>query len=1640
MIIQCSKCGKKNKLDNSLLGHGVPHCGSCKAILDIPQNDENVISDFSEHSKEYISPYAKKCIDTKEKAKIEQKTEQWKSRLLDLTKRNRSLYFKVTKTTFRITSPDLQTLFNKLVIDETALIFPYGISKVIRADSQELFPQEKVLLEEQIKHGDLVIDIEPDKLMNGLYKLHRDCKNDLTERGVNTLFLSLGVLQWKESENSEQIILAPLILIPVSLTRKTTQEPYRLEPFDEEPILNPTLNCMLERNFGISMPEFSSEDEKTNIVDFLSKIQKIVEPKGWNIHHESYLCRLSFEKLPLYQDINQNADEINNYPITKILSGLKTDLPTDKNISIEEIDKIEPSKLHPVLNADSSQMEVLARAQAGQNLVVQGPPGTGKSQTIANLIAQCLYERKKVLFVSEKMAALDMVFKRLKQVGLSPTCLELHSHKSSKNKVITELGNTLYRDRIGDNTSNSEQNFNKLFIRRQKLNQYVKELHKKRGVQGKTAYDTLGKLVKIKSAPNIQFDLPFSSAMALASEDEEQLISVLERLSKNEVTKKGEDHPWRGAKIETDNYSPLIKDKIEEKLCQSLNIIEELMNILKKLNSDLGIKIPGTLLETKKIIELIDCLSECPELPLSLLNHNLSEIKLLHDKILEASRRQDNLNSSKYKMEEYFNCNLLNEPIKEIISELQKHQKSLFPIFSESYRNECKRLKPYWKKRSPITFCFRNIYTSLQNAITVTEEKKWVENHNEFFSEYLQDFYRGVETDWHKTLSFVPWVVKILHYFEDGIIPSQLKEMFDKIGIEHLKQVNNQLKERLNTVYTDTIEKVQSIETNIFPQKSLDKISASNFIVWVKIQINNIKALDEWVDYCRIKKNCIDLELTSYLTALVQTELEVKYIVPTFQKRLLKQWVSETYHEVPILREFTGENHEELRKQFVELDKLLSKSIALSTLFEWDKRAPYYQGNNSTSDLSQLGIMMKETKRQRRHKPLRWTFDKCAELIQDLKPCFLMSPLSVATYLSKGRFNFDIVIFDEASQIHPADAISPILRGKQLVLAGDSKQLPPTSFFKFSWNEEEDIDETDEEFSLEDLESILDTCAASPYFRQCSLLWHYRSKYEPLITFSNREFYNGRLITFPHSALESTNQCVEFTYIPDGIYDRGKNRSKTNIQEARKIVELIIEHAKNYGNNKTLGVITLNIQQEELIDRLLREELNKYPELSELFAEDKEEPIFIKNLERVQGDERDYIIISICYGKDSQGAMSMNFGPINQAGGERRLNVAVTRAREKTTIVCSMRPHEIDLARLTTKNPGVPIFQKYLEYAYHSGGKSSIDTISTDQPESVFEECVRDALIQEGYKIDCQVGCSAFRIDLAIRHPDNPGRYILGIECDGKAYHSAKTARDRDRLRQEVLEGLGWKIFRIWGTDWFSDDKNIIDKLNQRVNEIKAIPITEIEKLPKTQKENYPETLQSKPNGNNDHGKNKPTKDLPYYSYYKPKVSGTRESFYRNQREVVEVIREIIKHESPIHKEAIIRRVADIYNTNIGSNIKLHIESAITRIRNKSKDIHLENNMLWYGNNKEVQPRLPRPDDSPRPINEISIEELQSAGKYILKQQYGLPRQELNTQIAKLMGYSRCTSNMQDIINTAIDNLLSSEEAVIQDDQIKSSQ
>lgn len=566
--------------------------------------------------------------------------------------------------------------------------------------------------------------------------------------------------------------------------------------------------------------------------------------------------------------------------------------------------------------------------------------------------------------------------------------------------------------------------------------------------------------------------------------------------------------------------------------------------------------------------------------------------------------------------------------------------------------------------------------------------------------------------------------------------------------------------------------------------------------------------LSNWLDYVRVRYRVESLGFASLAKTLEQGGIKLKDIDAGYKLAVNDLLARQIFKETPGLARFSGNTHLAVQKQFREYDEKL-KRLQRERIAWRIAQNPIPKGyvGARAADYTDLALLQRECEKKKKHIPLRQLVRRAGNALAAIKPCFMMGPMSVAQYLARGEINFDLIVMDEASQMKPEDALGAIARGNQVVIVGDPNQLPPTSFFDRMIDDDEE-----ESTAIQESESILDM--AGLIFDTRTLRWHYRSQHEHLIAFSNQNFYDGRLVVFPTPHSVSEEFGVKLVRVP-----RGRFINRRNTEEAR-VIALAVQAHFLHRPQESLGVVAMSADQRDQIERAV-EALGKEDPLFQAALEQNQpadEPLFIKNLENVQGDERDVIFISCTYGPEEiAGKVFQRFGPINSDMGWRRLNVLFTRSKKRMHVFSSLRSEDI-LVSGTSKR-GVVAFRDFLAFAETGHLHRNIATGRV--PDSDFEVAVGSALAQAGFQVDPQIGVAGFFIDLAVRDPENPGRYLMGIECDGASYHSAKSVRDRDRLRQAVLEHLGWKIRRIWSTDWYRNPKGEIEPIIRELNSLR---------------------------------------------------------------------------------------------------------------------------------------------------------------------------------------------------------------------------
>lgn len=739
-----------------------------------------------------------------------------------------------------------------------------------------------------------------------------------------------------------------------------------------------------------------------------------------------------------------------------------------------------------------------------------------------------------------------------------------------------------------------------------------------------------------------------------------------------------------------------------------------------------------------------------------------------------------------------------------------------------------------------------------------------------------------------------------------------------------------------------------------------------------------------------------ELGVGEILAALVDSAVDDSMVAASMEYAVLRHWIDHQLRYDRRLRSRTGEERDEVVDQFRNIDhEVIDESIP-EIISAANERKP-------NSSYGQSALVRREGEKKRRHIPVRDLMDQARDVIQAIHPCFMMSPLAVSQYLPSD-IQFDVVIFDEASQVMPGDAVNCIYRGAALIAAGDQKQLPPTSFFMASTVGDEDDEEED---LASDYESVLDLMKSSGSFNAITLRWHYRSRHEHLIAFSNASFYESKLVTFP-SAVDHDDHLGVKLHQVNGTYRRSGARD--NPDEAKAVAARVINHFDNRPG-ESVGVVAFSAAQRDTIENALTLARAERPELENHFAEDRLDGLFVKSLEEVQGDERDVIILSVGYGPDENGKVYSNFGPINQKGGHRRLNVAVTRARKLVEVVSSVSASQIG----ETGSEGVRHFRRYLDYAERGPAALALELGPEGRDtESPFEDAVIDVIRGMGFDARPQVGVAGYRIDIGVIHPDRPGAFLLGVECDGAQYHSSRTARDRDRLRHEVLEGLGWRLHHIWGTAWYRNRDHEIDRLRKVLEEqltsahegrVAARPnsrVIEVEEVASVAHLEPPEWA------------------VPYEITRFPSFPRTDLSDEHNARYLVPFIDAVVETEGPIHTDVLALRLRD--HSGIGRVGRL-IRGTLNRAIQLSQ-IAVRDGDFVLGSDGSIDHVRSATVEATRTVAQVHSSEIELAVQYVVRDATSASRREVIEAVARAFGWSRTGSEVSLAIDRAIDTLV----------------
>jgi len=1243
--MQCPSCGFENRDSLKL-------CGKCASPLATPARRSAVL----------------------------RARDAWVAKLIDLSRRNKLLFFRNLKT---------------------------GTLDLSQCDSKVL---GDLLQGDTITLSGLLPDADETSTSARANEIRKTALTNLEERGLETLFIACGFATWPATDGGRPAE-SPVMLAPVALQKRGREGRGLTLKLTGELQINPVLLFSLEREHGLRITSESlletkgptGEESLTEPAIVYARLEKAgVGVKDLRVSPRLVLGNFAYQKMAMVKDLQDNLDQLATHDLIAAIAGDPGARETLRSGGAEEspstLDLIPPNNEFLVLDADSTQQVAIAGALSLRNGVIHGPPGTGKSQTIANLIAELAARGRRVLFVAEKRAALDVVLDRLQRRGLRHLALDLHGAGTTRRAVMSQFADSLAL--VHDSVPTDLDELHRRFVdRRKRLNDHVTRLHQSRAPAGLSVYQLQGRLMRFSRDEQSAIrwrDGELARLTANVMDEAHALLSELEGFGG--LFLRTDPSAWTGAKL------------------TSGSVVQETTDALRRLTDECW----PTLQDA--VSEIITA-NKAPN------PHTLDELRSL--------------------------LGLLNG--------INKSLECFEPaIFQQNLGVDIAALGPAKSRLSAVlAWCFNRNYRRVRRKIS--------------------ELRRDGEKSGGRLLEAVIMADAQLRRW-NALAPGQPPTKCDGLAT-------------CRSALDETIANLEQLAT-VLARVDLRRCSIQELRHLTQALAADTNTPHRLPRLIEIEERLGELGLGKLLEEIRRRRPDSRVWRKILEHAWLASGLDSARGEDPNLAGFNGDVHQRFRDEFCELDTERLDLSAQRVRRAHAERALAAMNAHPEQD----ALIRHEAARRARHLPFRRLLAQAPDVLTALRPCWFASPLSVSELMPAARQYFDLVLFDEASQVLPEDAVPALLRGSAAVVAGDQNQLPPTSFFDLSGDDEDEDAEVAS--AVEGFESLLDQMLGlieTPW----SLDWHYRSLDESLIAFSNRYIYGDRLITFPGSGGPPALSRVLVPFIPgqDG-------QEESSSAEVRRVVELILKHATEHPD-ETLGVIAMGIKHAQRVEAAVEYALVARPDLEAFFAEDKKERFFVKNLERVQGDERDAIILTIGYGKDRSGRLLYRFGPLLNKGGERRLNVAITRARRRMTVVSSFDYRDMDPDR--TKARGVELLRLYLEYAA-SKGKLFGDQGEMPFPENSFEADVQNALHAKGIELIPQYGVSKYRIDFVAKHPKRPGRMVLAIECDGASYHSAYTARDRDRLRQQHLEALGWRFHRIWSTDWFMQRDREIDR------------------------------------------------------------------------------------------------------------------------------------------------------------------------------------------------------------------------------------
>jgi len=1476
------------------------------------------------------------------------------------------------------------------------------------------------------RHRDALLqtDVPAGELEKNLLAIHRRAGSVLEEQGFNTLFLALGFLEWREPGVAAPQ-QAPILLVPVELRRRALTSKFRLVRGEDDPLLNPALVYKLARERGLALPDVPDDPEALDPDDLFEALAELVAPlEGWRVTQAAHLALFTFNKFVMYKDLEAFQERVLARPLVRRLLGDPAAEPGGG-----PGDDLPDAGRGCVLDADESQREAIAAVLAGRDLVLEGPPGTGKSQTIANLVAEFLAAGKRVLFVSEKMAALDVVKGRLEEAGLGDSCLELHSRKANKRALVEELARTLEVDPPPDHAEDDVLEAVRAAAGR--LDGHVRDLHGPWAGTEVSPYAVLGALEELEGAVDVPCDLPGCSGWTARGVDERERTA--EGIGRRLLRLGDPDaHPLAGVGLTELGHKAEV-ELWEAHEAVTATALPQLEARLRLLAEEAGLPRPETPARAAEAAELARLLTR-PDLPppgALARPEAWTGQRARAAELVELRARSGEL---RRQLAERWSdaVDAIERPLT-LAEELQRLGSRWWRGFAPVWWRAKRRVRAALKPGQPFDAAIAARDLSLvakARELSGRLDAAAAEGERLFGPAWRADDTEGLRRRLERARELLPHVAA-------GRLPPAALDRRPRPGVlaEGAQAVDEALA-ALRSAWAGWVAAARYDEAT-----GLDAAFEDCPLARLRERLEAARArrgeLRDWVELQAGQARARELGLEGFLARAAERGVPADELGPALRRAVLLAWLDGAEAERPGLRRFDGAEHGRTVEEFARLDRRQLTLAQVRLRHQLAARRPD-TGWAAAKD-SELGLLQRELRRKRGHLPIRQLLRRVPTVLADLKPCLFMSPLSVAQFTDPEVHAFDLVLFDEASQIAPEDALGAIARGRQVVVVGDSKQLPPTSFFKALAGEGPAGDGDEEP----DLESVLDECVARGMERRL-LRWHYRSRHESLIAFSNHHFYRGRLCSFPSPDDGGGRRGLELVRVPDGVYDRGG--TGRNAREAAAVAEQVVAHLRR-SPGRSLGVGAFSQAQQEAIQDAVEERVRDHPELEPLLSAEREEHFFVKNLENLQGDERDVIYVSIGYGPDAAGKMSLNFGPLNQTGGERRLNVLVTRAREQLRVFASFEPEAIDVDR--SQSRGLHLLRAYLDYA-RTRALPARPAPAGPGPlaRASVADAVARALEERGARVVRDLGASDVQLDLAVVDEGAPAdapageRCLLGVVVDGPHYATFASARDRDRIVPSMLRGLGWRLARVWSLEWHRRRERVLGELLGEVEAARAVAreratarLARRRAAAAAAGRRPGRPHQAAPRGDADDAA-APDGARPYAELV-VRRRGDAEAFEAaDDGEVADVLRAVVAAEGPIHEREAERRVLAHWDLTRSGKRSRRVQDAVDGAAGRGEVVR-RGAFVWPADADPAAPAVrDRSEAGPRDLDLIPPEEVAAALELVAAKEYRLPVEALVLQAARQLGFGRVGQRMRAGFEDVVEELVAGGRLAREDDVV----